>query len=173
MTLPQIQPDKTVLNQLRDLYISCLVNVFKAQFDLVAKPGAPCPPEVCKMPAHLDLASTLSVTSKEISGSLSLAFPPETFLKLAGQVFGAEFTVINEENRDLAAELLNMSFGMTKTQFSASHNIVLQPAIPMIVQGKDVQLSLPKSSPTWLVAYDLPVGRFFAVISLQFEKPTA
>ncbi len=173
MTLPQIKPDSAGLEDLRDLFLSSLSEVFKKQFDLDSKKIQSFSVVDCKLPANLEIASSLSVTSAEITGTLSLMFPGAVFLKLASTVFGSEFKEINEENRDLAAEILNMSFGMTKTKFSDSKSIVLQPAIPMIVQGEGVKLTLPKSNPTWITVCEVPSGRFLVVTSFHWEGSKA
>jgi len=112
-----------------------------------------------------DISSYLSVVSPHFNGTLVLAFPKETYLKLAGNALGEAFTDINDSNKDFAGELSNIIFGSTKKQWN-DKGYSVEKAIP------HVQTNIPYSAPAGikvpsiLIPFESDAGAFYAIITI-------
>lgn len=96
--------------------------------------------------------------SGEVSGVVALHFPPDTALKLAGRMVGAEFAEVNEEVTDAISELVNMVAGSAKAKFN--YDPPLELGLPTVVEGAGYKLRYPSKS-VWLeVAFASDAGAF-------------
>lgn len=81
-----------------------------------------------------DISAIVSMDSAEFRGSMAISFTKDCFLKLVGQMLDEQYTEINEEIKDAAAEICNQIFGFAKTKLNqVGHSIVT--AIPAVVTG--------------------------------------
>ena len=115
----------------------------------------------------LDVASSVGLICPRFSGCLTLGFPEETFLKSANSVLGESYTAITDENRDFGAEMMNIILGVTKTNYSAEQGIVIQPAIPLVVQGAGIKFSLPPEFIPFLIPFNSDMGPFYTTVAVS------
>lgn len=85
----------------------------------------------------------IGVTSSSISGSIGLCFPRIAFLNIVTKMLGEEHTEVGPGNEDAAAELLNIIFGLAKTNLN-KEGFEVKMAIPSILRGGSVQSSYAK-----------------------------
>ncbi len=52
--------------------------------------------------------------------------------------------------------------------FSKFNSIVIQPAIPMVVQGKGIRFNLPPDCPTILFPFETSMGPIYAAITVKW-----
>ena len=96
--------------------------------------------------------------SGQVSGVVALRFPPQTALKLAGRMLGAEMTAMNDEVTDAVAELVNMVAGSAKAKFHLDSPLEL--GLPTVVEGTGYRLRYPSKS-VWLeVPFSSDAGNF-------------
>ncbi len=96
--------------------------------------------------------------SGEVSGVVALRFPPETALRLAGRMLGAELQQINDEVIDAISELVNMVAGSAKAKLQMEPP--LQLGLPTVVEGTGYKLKYP-SRAVWLeVPFTSEAGTF-------------
>ncbi len=145
--------------------------VFKTQVNAPATPGEMSRYDPSRFELPMDLAASVGLLSPRFNGCLTIGFPADTFLKCYNAVLGENQTSITAENRDFGSEMLNIILGMTKTQFSASHGIVIQPAIPLVVMGKGIRFSLPPEFTPFLIPFKSDMGPFYTTIALSQIAP--
>lgn len=75
-----------------------------------------------------------------IKGSMAVSFKKSCILNIARQLFGEEFTEINDEVKDIAGELMNMVCGEARRGF-AKMGQQFRAGIPLVSMGNDHQIT--------------------------------
>ena len=89
-----------------------------------------------------DIMAFMSVSNEKAKGTIGITFDKNIFLKVASGMFYDEMTEINDENLDVAGELLNIIFGNVKTKLSG---FGWRMEIPKISVGQNITLHFPQS----------------------------
>lgn len=92
-------------------------------------------------------------------GSMAISFKKKTFLGIVNRMLGADYTDIDPEISDAAAELCNQVFGLTKTKLNQQGHEI-QPAIPSVITGENHQIKHSTSAPVIAVEYSTEFGPF-------------
>ena len=139
---------------------SCTI---KALAGIVAEAGLPMAkgkhPEV-----SLGVAGTIGLQCSPFRGSLTLAFPLETYLGLTSRFFGYEVKEAKAESGGMVGELLNMIVGHSKLHLHPKH-YAIKGTPPVIVQGTDLKVLHASGAATVLVPFTTDAGRFFVELA--------
>jgi chemotaxis protein CheX len=100
-----------------------------------------------------DISGVVGVVSSGFKGTISISFSEAGFLKVLSKMLQEECTVIDDDNKDAVAELLNIIFGKAKKILNES-GMNIQPAIPTIVRGKDHILDHHNQHPTIVIIFN-------------------
>jgi chemotaxis protein CheX len=152
-------------------FAKAVVEVFKTQCSAEVAPGAVGVYKATAFPEEVEITTSIGINCEAFLGGISIGFPKGTYLKLASQVLGENYTEINDENRDFGSEMLNIIFGVMKTNFSDSHSIVIQPALPQVVQGRNLMLSSPAATKPLMIPFSSSLGNFFSTVALGASAP--
>ncbi|MBX3020646.1 MAG: chemotaxis protein CheX [Bdellovibrionales bacterium] len=114
--------------------------VFKVQFSLEAnvQDGGPMAMTPDKSACAVGV---ISLVGDKTAGTLVLWLPKASFCTVVNHMFSENHSDINAGNADAAAEILNMIYGMARTRVNLK-GPNLQPAIPSVMWGGDVNVSL-------------------------------
>jgi CheY-specific phosphatase CheX len=82
-----------------------------------------------------DIAGVVKVISRQGHYAVMLSFPEDTYLKLLDRMLSARHEKISEENKDAAAELMNMIFGQAKRSLN-EQNAGIEPQVPSVSVGR-------------------------------------
>jgi len=104
----------------------------------------------------------IGLSSSNLSGSIGLLFPKMVFLNFASKMLGDEQKIIDENNEDAAAELLNIIFGLAKTLLNKEGNAV-KMAIPSVLRGGPAQSSYSKVDEVRVLPFVLDDGSEFYI----------
>jgi len=116
---------------------------------------------------NFEIVSSVGAVGPNCVGEMCIAFPGQTFKNLVHAILGMEVAEINEECSDLSSEFLNMIFGHVKAEMKDRHKLVMVPAIPVVLFGKDLKFQ-PKIRVSQLVlAYDCPAGGFVVTANIK------
>lgn len=113
-----------------------------------------------------DISGIIGVVSDTFNGSISISFPTAVFLGIVSRMLGSECKQIDPEIEDAAGELLNIIFGLAKTQLNRQ-GYALQQAIPSIVSGKGHSISQLSDGPRVVIPFSTPEGSFFVEVCLM------
>jgi len=80
-------------------------------------------------------------------------------------MLGENYTEINSEIKDGAAELTNIIFGGAKTILN-SKGLAIKTALPMVVSGQDHSIQNTQNATRVVVPFDSDAGQFFIEIFL-------
>jgi chemotaxis protein CheX len=158
MAIPFIEPE--VLNCLEN----ALKNVFQVQLS--------CDVQVDRDAAFsssADVMAVLSLVSSKNEGSFGLFFPAQTVLGIYNQLSGENQQVVNAENVDSSSEILNIIYGSARTQINEIGND-FKPAIPTVVQGKNLSLSHAADVSIATLTCRCSLGDFQAQVGLKKTK---
>lgn len=117
----------------------------------------------------IDIAGIIGLTSSTFSGSITISFPEKVFLSIMSKMLGEEFTVINKEIEDGAAELMNIIFGHAKRVLNATGHTI-EKAIPTIARGKDLQLVSLTKAEIVILPFDIEPGTFYIEVAIESGK---
>ncbi len=148
-------------------FVKGVLETFKTQVGSITTPGQMQPYHPDKFDGKIDLAASVGLLCPRFSGSLTVGYPTSTFIAAANKVLGENYTAITNENRDFGAEMLNIILGVTKTNFSKDHDIVIQPAIPLVVQGSGIKFSVQADQAPFLIPFKCDLGEFYATVAVS------
>lgn len=112
-----------------------------------------------------DISGVVGVLSSGFRGTISISLTEKTFLKLISKMFGETCTVIDDDNKDAIAEILNIIFGAAKKVLNET-GMNIQPAIPTIVRGHNHSLSHHGQNQTIVIPFSNPeLGEFRAEVA--------
>ncbi len=117
-------------------------------------------------PPNVDIAGVIGLASKTFSGSITIAFPEQVFVKIMSKMLGENYTEINKEIEDGAAELLNIIFGHGKRVLNATGHQI-EKAIPTIVRGKSLQLTSMTKAEVVVLPFEIEVGIFYIEVAID------
>lgn len=116
-------------------------------------------PKAGQSTLKFDLAAVLGMTSSKMTGSLIILFPETTFLPIVNRMLGESYSKINSENRDAAAEILNIIYGSARPIINRlGHDFA--PAIPSVATGGDLTFSHTPGATVLVVPCKADVGEF-------------
>lgn len=120
----------------------------------------------------VDISGSLPIVSSHFTGVISIGFPKLTFLSLAEEVLGEKQESINQDNRDLVGEIVNIVYGKAKRSWS-DLGLSFQKTIPSVFDGNTHQLRPMVESSTIILPYQSSFGIFTAIISIKKMKTNA
>lgn len=151
-------------------FINATVNVLQVQAKLECKMQTPTLKSNFKIPYDVDIAGVLSLVSDAFMGSIALSFPKDSFLKICSIVYGMEFTSIDEQTEDAAAEFLNMIFGGAKAELNKDRNYNIQKALPTVIRAESLNLRQYSAESTLTLPFQTSAGPFH--IDIEIVKKT-
>ena len=157
---PKAKFDTTIVN----CFIEATMEVLKTMANVQAQKQGIAIRSDDKMSG--DISALIAVQSEKQTGSMALSFDELCFLSIAEAMLGEKFTSISDQNADLAAELCNQIFGVTKKMLNEK-GYGVKPAIPSVILGKGHQIKHTVSGPCIAVRFQCPTGSFTIETALQ------
>ncbi len=105
-----------------------------------------------------DIAASMGMMSKTVSGSVALGFKESTFLKIMGKMLGEEYTSITPEVEDGCGELLNIIFGQAKKAFSDNGH-QFGKTLPTIFIGQSLRVRQLTPTPAFMIPFESELGQ--------------
>src|SRR5262245_39596069 len=118
-------------------FVDGTLKTLKIQCNLEGSPGKPFIKGTQAQP-EFEIAGVIGITSEKFSGNITLCFPGKVYLTLMSNMLGEQFTEINKDLQDGAAELLNIIFGSAKVVLNQQGHTI-QKAIPTVIRGTALQ----------------------------------
>lgn len=147
-------------------FITATQTVLETQASTPVKPGKP----YAKKPQEnlpMEIAGVISLTNPHFTGSISLCFKADVFLKIYENMVGEKHDKITPEIEDAAGELLNIIFGTAKTILNDQKGYTLEKAIPSILSGEKLTLRHQSSAPVILLPFESPAGLFHLEVLVE------
>ena len=113
------------------------------------------------------IAAVISMVGAEVEGTLALCFEERTLLGVLNRMIGESYTQINKENVDAAGELLNIVYASARVKINESAGYVFQPALPTVLQGKDLSVSHQNSGKVARASFKTEFGNFCFEVSVR------
>lgn len=118
---------------------------------------------------NIGIAGVISLVTDTFTGSITLCFPQKVFLKIYENMFGEVHLTINKEIEDAAGELLNIIYGQAKIELNNKPGYNLKKAIPTILVGEKLNISLQGNSATVVIPFETEFGNFYIEIETQYH----
>ena len=106
-------------------------------------------------------------------GSVTLSFPNETALAMAGRLLGTDLSEAEDAEKtvtDAMAEMANIVAGSAKTKFFEGKATPIELSLPNVVRGKNFTVIFPSKS-IWIeVPFDGELGPFALRVILEIDE---
>ena len=147
-------------------FINATQSAFLTQASTPVAAGAPYLREVSEG-IKIEIAGVISLCNRDLTGSISLCFEREVFLKIYENMVGEKHSKITPEIEDAAGELLNIIFGQAKTILNDQKGYHLERAIPTILVGDNLRLRYSSNSPVVLLPFESSAGNFHLAVVIE------
>jgi chemotaxis protein CheX len=115
----------------------------------------------------MEIAGVIGISCSEFTGSISLCFRAEVFLKIYEGLVGEKHQMISNEIHDAAGELLNIIFGQAKTVLNDQRGYKIDKAIPTVLVGEKLKLHHQSRNPSIVLPFESPAGAFHLEILVE------
>jgi len=106
-----------------------------------------------------DIAATIGLMSKTLTGAVALGFKEEVFLKIISKMLGEKYDAITTEVEDGCGELLNIIFGQAKKILNEKGH-TFGKTLPSIFVGHSLRVRQLTPSPTIILPFESSEGLF-------------
>lgn len=146
-------------------FLNATIKALEIQAGITATPG-----EIYRKKSdeklYGDISGVIGMVSDAFVGSVVISFPAETFLKVMSKMLGEEFTVINKDIEDGAAEFTNIIFGQAKAELNEK-GYGIKTALPSVVSGKDHNIQNVSHGPRVVIPFTTDQGKFVVEVCLS------
>lgn len=158
---PKLKVDAEFLSP----FIKGTMTTFETQAGLKLDPGKPFAKKEAD-PKGTDIAGVINLNSSDFTGAIALCFTASTFLKIYEGLVGEKHESVNEEVQDAAGELLNILYGLAKTEMKEMGYDV-HMAIPTILVGEKIRISYQCKCPILVIPFASAAGSFHLEIVIE------
>lgn len=106
----------------------------------------------------------ISLSGDNYNGVVAICFEEKVFLSLMSKVLEESFEEINDEVEDGATEILNIIYGLARTELNKSSGVCLEMSIPTIVSSHVGSIDNFTPDPTVVLPFESEVGKFYIQI---------
>ncbi len=108
----------------------------------------------------------IGMASEKLKGHMVISFDEPCILGIVSGMLGEEFKEINKDVVDAVGEITNMICGGAKKELSES-GYVFDLAIPLMIMGKNVEITQLSKGPIISIPFSTDKGRFVVEANLQ------
>lgn len=113
-----------------------------------------------------DIAATMGLMSKTLTGSVALGFKEDVFLKIVSKMLGEKYDAVTTEVEDGCGELLNIIFGQAKKILNDKGH-TFGKTLPSIFVGHSLRVRQLTPSPTIILPFESSEGLFHVEIGYR------
>ena len=114
-----------------------------------------------------EVTGLIGMAGENVNGNMMVSFDAPCILSIVSKMLMEEFTEINNDVIDAVGEITNMISGGTKSALKEK-GFAISMATPIIINGKNVELSQNSKSPIICIPFTTEVGQF--VIEANLAK---
>lgn len=133
-----------------------------------SKPGKPYLKPENDAKALGDISAVIEL-SGESKGSIGISFTKDCILQVASQMFGQDFTQIDEEIRDMVGEIVNMVSGEARREL-AKLGFHFSAGIPVTSLGPGHDIKHFVQARVILIPFETKSGEYFIEASFDSKK---
>lgn len=148
-------------------FISSALNVLKTMAQTEATAGKPTIKE--NNLTWGAVTGIIGMAGESVNGNLIVSFDEPSILSIVSKMLMEEYKEINSEVVDAVGEITNMISGGTKKELS-EQGYSFNMATPMIVTGKNFEITQLSKAPVISIPFKTAVGEFVIEASLTKTK---
>ena len=133
-----------------------------------SKPGKPALKDEGQLNAPGEISAVIELTG-ESKGSIAISFTRECILLVAQQMFGQEYTDINDEIVDMVGELVNMVSGEARREL-AKLGFHFSAGIPVTSMGLGHQIKHFVDARIILIPFETKGGSYYIEACFDSKK---
>ncbi len=121
--------------------------------------------------SNIAISGTIIFKTKVTAVRFILSFPEDTYLNLVKKILGIEYTEINDENRDWAAEFINLAVNQSKDVLN-KNGFEANLGIPQVLTLDELRNLHEQKKTHLILSYSGDSGIFFAEVYFTEIKST-
>lgn len=152
-------------------FLNAAMNVVKTMSNVEVKPGKPSLKK--NNLSFGDITGVIGLAGLNVSGNLVVSFETQCILAIVNAMLSSDYKELNDDIVDAVGELTNMICGSTKHDLNVL-GISIQMATPIILRGKNIEISQLSAAPVIAIPFSTPAGNFCVDANLftgDQEKP--
>lgn len=146
-------------------FLSATINVIETMAMTKVTPGKPGLKQGNK--SWGSVTGVIGLASAGLKGNAMVSFEEKAIVSIVGRMLGEEFHSVTKDVVDAVGEITNMIVGNAKREFSEK-GYLFDMAIPIMLVGKDIEISQLTKGPTLSVPFSTDVGTF--VVEANFSE---
>lgn len=150
-------------------FIESVVEFFSTMLMTQVRRGDPT---VWKAEGESGQVVALIGLSGPVRGTVALALPADTAMKLTGQLLGEEVTELNDLAFDSVSEACNIVAGGAKARLPVNGGVPVNLGLPTVISGDRFKVSYPSDSVWVNVPFDSDLGSFSLRITMKSTAET-
>lgn len=144
-------------------FINSTINVLKTMAFTDPQPGKPGV-KTNKL-TWGSVTGIIGMAGEGVAGNMVLSFDQPSILGIVTKMLGEEFKEVNKDVVDAVGELTNMISGGAKNELY-EYGFRFHMATPIMIVGKDMELTQLTKAPTITIPFKTPEGEFVVEANL-------
>ncbi len=162
---PKAKEDKALEKLMIRTFQEAAIHTFEIQCSIPFKAVTPFVKTSENRIIH-DIAASMGMMSKTVSGSVALGFKESTFLKVMSQMLGEDYTSLSLDVEDGCGELLNIIFGQAKKVMNESGH-QFGKTLPTIFIGQSLRVRQLTPNPAFVLPFESSLGQMVIEIGYR------
>jgi chemotaxis protein CheX len=148
-------------------FIDATVNVLKTMAKVNPVPGKPHLKEGSRTWGVV--TGIIGMAGQAVTGNMVVSFEEKCILTIVKNMLMEDFPSINKDVIDAVGEITNMISGGAKKDLS-EHGYSFNMATPVILTGKDLEMTQLSKAPIIVIPFDTETGKFVVEANLIKTK---
>lgn len=144
-------------------FINATVNVLSTMAMIQPRAGRPYIKGADE--GERDIVGLIGLAGEGKRGAFAVSFSEGCICHVVSNMFGEEFTEMNDEIKDAVGEITNMVSGGARAEL-AQKGYNFEMAIPTIITGKNTQVDPISASPVIVIPFQTDAGRFYVEVCI-------
>lgn len=158
--------DKEMEKVLVESFTLGAIKTFEIQCSVETK-AKPSYPKTKDNRVVYDIAASMGLMGKFVSGAVALGFPEKVFLGIMTNMLGEKYDTLTEEVEDGCGEILNIIFGQAKKELNQK-GFLFGKTLPTIFVGSSLRVRQLAPNPAVILPFETEFGPFY--IELGYRK---
>lgn len=164
----RLQIDVNIINP----FVSATLKTIEmqAQTRVTAEKPRVTKPEEKKLDPGTSIAGVITIATPSFNGSIALVFPEKVYLQIYNNLFAESHEKLSKDLEDGAGEILNIIYGVAKSELNEKLNLGLRPVIPTVLAGDNLRVRQQNNAHVLQLPFTTDHGSFEIEIAVESKQ---
>ncbi|MEY4617701.1 MAG: hypothetical protein RJB66_2661 [Pseudomonadota bacterium] len=121
---------------------------------------------------HVSVAGVTAILSTVFAGSILIAFPTDTLLRIVSGALGETCSTFTDEVKSTTGELINIIYSQAKRTLVEDMNMDFMKSRPFVIDEQS-RIRSYHGSASYIVPFESEAGRFFLIVAFESIRSSA